>query len=92
MLRLADAGVPCGYPISFESLQHHAQTIENGYLREVTTSGWGDVWTGGPPWELSRTPARWFGTPMPGEHTGDILDELSQRRITASEPSPVVGD
>lgn len=92
MLRLADAGVHCGYPISFESLQHHAQAIENGYLREVTTSGWSNVWTSGPPWELSRTPARWFGTSMPGEHTGEILDELTRRRTAASEPSPVIGD
>ena len=92
MLRLADAGVPCGYPISFQSLQHHAQAIENGYLREITTSGWGDVWTGGPPWELFRTPARWFGTPMPGEHTGDILDDLTKRRASTAEPTPVIGD
>ena len=50
MLRLSAAGIPCGYPISFEMLQHHAQTIENQYLREVETSGWGKVWTGGAPW------------------------------------------
>ena len=56
MLRLSAAGIPCGYPISFETLQHHAQAIENQYLREVETSGWGKVWTGGAPWELSRTP------------------------------------
>ena len=92
MLRLADAEVPCGYPISFETLQHHAQAIENGYLREITTAGWGDVWTGGPPWELSRTPARWFGTPMPGEHTGEILDELRQHQEAAEEPELVIGD
>lgn len=92
MLRLADAGVPCGYPISFETLRRHAQVIENGYIREVTTTGWGDVWTGGPPWEFSRTPTRLFGTPQPGEHTGAILDELAQRRAAASEPAAVVGD
>ena len=92
MLRLAETDVPSGYPISFESLQHHRQAIENGYLREVTTSGWGDVWTGGPPWQLSRTPARWTGTPLPGEHTGDILDELAQNRAATESPAPVIGD
>ena len=92
MLRLAETDVPCGYPISFESLQYHRQAIENGYLREVTTSGWGDVWTGGPPWQLSRTAARWTGTPLPGEHTGDILDELAQNRAATESPAPVIGD
>ena len=92
MLRLAESDVPCGYPISFESLQHHRQAIENGYLREVTTSGWGDVWTGGPPWQLSRTPARWTGTPLPGEHTADLLDELAQNRAATESPAPVIGD
>ena len=92
MLRLAETDVPCGYPISFESLQHHRQAIENGYLREVTTSGWGDVWTGGPPWQLSRAAARWTGTPLPGEHTGDILDELAQNRAATESPAPVIGN
>ncbi len=92
MLRLSAAQVPCGYPISFETLQYHAQVIENGYLREVETSGWGKVWTGGAPWELSRTPARWFGACLPGEHTGEILDELAARREPTRELSEAVGD
>ena len=92
MLRLSAAGIPCGYPISFETLQHHAQAIENAYLREVETSGWGKVWTGGAPWEFSHTPARWFGACLPGEHTGEILDELAARRTMADEPTPVIGD
>lgn len=91
MLRLSEAGVPCGYPMSFDTLQQHAQVIENGYIQQVLTSGWGNVWTGGPPWEFSRTPARLFGTPQPGEHTGDILDELTQRRVSADESAPVIG-
>lgn len=93
LLRLSDAHVPCGYPLTFDTLQHHAQAIENGYLQEIETSGWGNVWTGGPPWEFSRTPTRWFGTPLPGEHTGEILDELATRRAAAPvEPTPVTGD
>ena len=79
LLRLGDAGVPCGYPLTWDVLREHAQVLENGYIREVLTSGWGHVQTGGPPWTLERTPARWFGTPLPGEHTGEILDELGTR-------------
>jgi len=84
MMQLTAAGVPCGYPQRFEQLRHHAQAQENGYLREVETSAWGPVWTGGPPWQFSRTRATWTGTPMPGEHTGEILDELERR--PAGEP------
>ena len=82
MMRLSAAGVPCGYPMSWDVLRNHAQATENGYIREVTTSGWGRVQTGGPPWSLEGTPARWFGTPMAGEHTGEILDELSAQAAT----------
>ncbi len=83
MLALQRAGVPCGFPLRFEQLRHHAQAMSNGYLQEVPTSGWGSVVTGGPPWRFSRTPERWFGTPLPGEHTVDILDELQARSAVA---------
>ncbi|HEY7294375.1 MAG TPA: CoA transferase [Dehalococcoidia bacterium] len=79
MMRLTSANVPCGYPLRFDVLRHHRQAVENEYLLEVETSAWGRVWTGGPPWHFSRTPATWRGTPMPGEHTGEILDELERR-------------
>jgi crotonobetainyl-CoA:carnitine CoA-transferase CaiB-like acyl-CoA transferase len=80
ILRLDDAGVPCGYPLTFDQLRHHAAVIENGYLPEVQTSGWGSVFTGGPPWQFERTPASWSGTPLPGEHTADILDEIAEAK------------
>ena len=79
MMRLTAARVPCGYPLSWDVLRNHAQVIENGYIRDVLTSGWGSVQTGGPPWTLEGTPARWIGTPLPGEHTADILDSLPAR-------------
>jgi crotonobetainyl-CoA:carnitine CoA-transferase CaiB-like acyl-CoA transferase len=83
ILRLDDAGVPCGYPLTFDQLRHHAAVIENGYLPEVQTSGWGSVFTGGPPWQFERTPASWSGTPLPGEHTADILDEIAAAKLAA---------
>ena len=80
MMVLTEARVPCGYPMRFEELRYHPQVRENQYLVDVETSGWGEVTTGGPPWRFSRTPATWTGTSMPGEHTGEILDELEQRK------------
>lgn len=88
MLRLDAARVPCGFPLTWDVLRDHAQVLENAYIREVETSGWGRVRTGGPPWTLEQTPARWFGTAMPGEHTGEILDELASR----AAPSPTAAD
>lgn len=83
LLRLGAARVPCGFPLTWDVLRDHAQALENGYIREVQTSGWGRVQTGGPPWALERTPARWFGTSLPGEQTGEILDELASRAAAA---------
>lgn len=87
MMWLTRAGVPCGYPMRFEQLRDHPQVTENDYIVDVETSGWGNVYTGGPPWHFSRTPCEWRGTPMPGEHTGEIMDELHRRKaIPAVEP------
>ncbi|HZQ34633.1 MAG TPA: CoA transferase, partial [Dehalococcoidia bacterium] len=86
MMRFTSANVPCGYPLRFDALRHHQQAVENEYLLEVETSAWGKVWTGGPPWHFSRTPASWRGTPMPGEHTGEVLDELERR----PQPAPAM--
>jgi crotonobetainyl-CoA:carnitine CoA-transferase CaiB-like acyl-CoA transferase len=83
MMQLTRAGVPCGYPMRFEELRYHPQVTENDYIIESDTSAWGRLYTGGPPWHFSETPARWTGTPLPGEHTGDVLDELQQRRAQA---------
>jgi crotonobetainyl-CoA:carnitine CoA-transferase CaiB-like acyl-CoA transferase len=90
MMQLTRAGVPCGYPMRFEELRYHPQVTENNYVIETDTSAWGRLYTGGPPWHFSETPARWTGTPLPGEHTGEVLDELQQRRAQAvPEAGPV---
>ena len=80
MMFLTRAGVPCGYELRFDHLRHHRQVTENDYIVDVETTGWGNVYTGGPPWHFSRTPAQWRGTPAPGEHTGEIIDELQRRK------------
>jgi crotonobetainyl-CoA:carnitine CoA-transferase CaiB-like acyl-CoA transferase len=80
MMQLTRAGVPCGFPQRFEQLRYHPQVTDNDYIVETDTSAWGRVYTGGPPWHFSETPAQWTGTPLPGEHTGEILDELDRLR------------
>ena len=85
MLVLTRSGVPCGYPMRYEQLRYHQQVLENEQIIDTETSGWGRVTTGGPPWCFSHTPTQWFGTPIPGEHTGDVLDELQQRRSTPAK-------
>jgi crotonobetainyl-CoA:carnitine CoA-transferase CaiB-like acyl-CoA transferase len=90
MMQLTRAGVPCGYPMRFEELRYHPQVTDNNYIIETDTSAWGRLYTGGPPWHFSETPARWTGTPLPGEHTGEVLDELQQHRAQAvPEAGPV---
>ena len=86
MFYLERSGVPCGSPMSWNVLRHHRQVLENDYLVDVDTAAWGTVTTGGPPWHLQRTPARWTPTPFPGLHDEEILAELAQR----SDKSPAV--
>ena len=92
-LRLSSVGIPCGYPLSWPGLRHHEQALSNEYLIDVETAAWGTVTTGGPAWHFSATPQRWSGTPMPGQHADDILDELrSQRRVSTSTPAETARD
>ena len=81
------AGVPVGYPMTWAELRHHAQVIDNDYIVPVETAAWGQVWTGGPAWHLSATPARMFSTPMPGEHSQEILAGLEQQRGASEQPA-----
>ena len=81
------AGVPVGYPMTWAELRHHAQVLDNDYIVPVETAAWGQVWTGGPAWHLSGTPARMFSTPMPGEHSQEILAGLEQQRGGSEQPT-----
>jgi crotonobetainyl-CoA:carnitine CoA-transferase CaiB-like acyl-CoA transferase len=83
-IMMARADVPWGAPMLWEHLQHHNQVRENDYLVEVQTDAWGAVWTGGPPWRLSRTPARMVGPPIPGIDTDELREAVG--RTEAREP------
>ena len=79
-LTLSRAGVPWGAPLHWEELRYHAQVLDNNYLAEVETDAWGTVWTGGPPWHFSRTPARMSGPALPGIDTWTLKEELERAR------------
>jgi len=82
-LRLTKARVPCGAPMRWDELRHHAQVLENEYVVPVETDAWGKVWTGGPPWRFSRTPARMVSAPIPGMDTFALKDEVSASAVAA---------
>jgi crotonobetainyl-CoA:carnitine CoA-transferase CaiB-like acyl-CoA transferase len=71
------AGVPFGTPLGWEDLRNHGQVRANDYIVEVDTPAWGTVWTGGPPWHLSKTPARMGPPPIPGGDTFDLQSEMT---------------
>jgi crotonobetainyl-CoA:carnitine CoA-transferase CaiB-like acyl-CoA transferase len=83
-LMLSRADVPWGAPSRWEELRHHVQVLDNNYLVEVDTEAWGKVWTGGPPWRFSSTPAHMSGPPLPGIDTWLLKDELEQRKAARS--------
>jgi crotonobetainyl-CoA:carnitine CoA-transferase CaiB-like acyl-CoA transferase len=76
ILHLRRADLPFGVPMDWDTIRYHQQAIENEYIVEVDTSVWGSVWTGGPPWRFSKTPARMVSAPIPGNDTFDLKAEI----------------
>jgi crotonobetainyl-CoA:carnitine CoA-transferase CaiB-like acyl-CoA transferase len=72
---LSKENIPCGYSLRFEHLKHHTQVVENKYIVQIETDEWGRLYTGGPPWHFSKTPAEWRRPPLPGEHSDEIIAE-----------------
>lgn len=79
LLYLRRNQVPVGAAMDFETIKHHRQVVENDYVVEVETEAWGKVWTGGPPWRFSKTRAYMTGTPIPGEATFELWEEVDRR-------------
>ena len=82
--------LPHGWQMHWEELRNHSQVMANEYILDVPSQGpWGDVWTGGPPWRFSATPAHWSASPDIGEHNEEILREIEMhRRGAARTPAP----
>ena len=81
---LERSGIHFGFPMTWKTLREHRQVRENAYLVDIDTAAWGTVTTGGAPWHLDRTPARWTPTPFPGLHDEEIMAEL-----TSEAPAPL---
>ena len=91
-LFLSRAEVPWGAPMLWEHLRHHEQVLANDYLVEVPTVAWGTVWTGGPPWRFSRTPARMVGAPIPGIDTDELREEVDGTEVEGTAVERATGD
>lgn len=72
----AKAGVAYGVPERWEEFRYHRQCVENEFAVQVETTAWGTMWTGGPPWHFSRTPAVMTTACIPGLDTFDVQDEI----------------
>ena len=69
-------GVACGLAHHFESYRFHQQIVENEMIKPLATP-WGEVVVGGLPWHFSGNPCEVLVTPVPGEHTAEILSAAS---------------
>jgi crotonobetainyl-CoA:carnitine CoA-transferase CaiB-like acyl-CoA transferase len=88
--RLGARGVPFGYPRTFDELRSSQPILDAGLLPEVDTRHWGRVVAGGSPWTFSAHGTSWTAPPLAGEHTDEILAELSALPPTEplATPSP----
>jgi crotonobetainyl-CoA:carnitine CoA-transferase CaiB-like acyl-CoA transferase len=84
IIEMDKVGVPSNNVVRWSELRNHSQITQNDYIVPIETKQWGKVWTGGPPWQFSATPAKWFSTPGIGEHNEEIVKEIEERRAGAS--------
>lgn len=74
--RLKTAGIPYGYPLTFDELRAHEQVRALGQLPEVATESWGPIVTGGSPWRFSKHRTTWTAPPLAGEHDAEICRDF----------------
>ena len=75
VVQLEREGVPHGFSMDFEQIQHHRQVVENEFITTLHSEHAGDMFTGSIPWEFSETAAviePWMVEP--GSDTQDIID------------------
>ncbi|MCC7103596.1 MAG: CoA transferase [Chloroflexi bacterium] len=56
--RLSDARVPQGRFLVFADLKDHPQVVANEPMPLAQTPHWGPIYTGGMPWQFSKSPPR----------------------------------
>ncbi len=86
VMRLNEAGVPCSRFYEWDELRFHPQVTANDHVVQVGTP-WGEIYTGGPPWKFSETPATMSASPEAGEHMAEILNEVEAGRGSPPENS-----
>jgi len=87
VMELNEVGVPAGKFREWDEIRFHPQTSETQQIIQVPTKAWGTVYDGGPPYHFSETPTRVFSTPVPGEHTREILLEMGLEEDALPPPS-----
>jgi len=85
VMELNEVGVPAGKFMEWDEIRFHPQSSENQHIVQVPTRAWGKIYDGGPPYHFSETPTRVFASPIPGEHTDEILSEFG---LTREDISP----
>lgn len=76
-LRLGRERVPRGRFLLFADLKDHPQVLANDAMPLVNTPHWGPIYTGGIPWQFSKTPLAPIRPALaPGEQTQQVLEEL----------------
>lgn len=83
-LQLSRELVPQGRFLLFSDLKDHPQITENGMMPVVNTPHWGPIYTGGIPWQFSKTP---LGAIQPALAPGELTEEVL-REVGASLPEP----
>jgi len=83
MQQLTRSKVPCGRFWDFEMIRVHPQVLENEHLVEIELRPSGRVYTGGPPWQFDEVRLEIERSPDSGEHTEEILRELSRSKPQA---------
>lgn len=76
--KLTKENVPVGPFYDFETIKNHVHVCENGFVRPVEVPHQGNVYLAGVPWTFSKAESRLGLPPYPGEHTREILGELTR--------------
>lgn len=82
------ARVPNSKFLNWDLIRHHPQMLENEHLVKVDTGKSGVITTPGPVWKFTTEPVVLHRNPYTGEHTDEVLNELSRRPPTRRRVRP----
>ncbi len=77
-IQLTKGGVPNGRFLYWDDLRFHPQVLENSAMSVIEHPHFGTLYQEGAPWQFSKSdPIDLLPTPLPNEHTDELLNELS---------------